>query len=129
MDLLIYLPAGDRKPVPLLLNASFTANSLMVDDPGVKEGYIWNQEKKRVPAAGGKRFGRLNVLPLLEKGFGVATVYYGDIDPDFLGGISHGVRRLYLKAGQTAPAPNEWGVIAAWAWGLSRVMEIRCPDR
>ncbi|HZF38195.1 MAG TPA: acetylxylan esterase, partial [Blastocatellia bacterium] len=30
MDLLIYLPAGARKPVPLLLNLSFTANSSAV---------------------------------------------------------------------------------------------------
>src|SRR4051794_3299806 len=28
MDLLIYLPAGAAKPVPLLLNASFTANNV-----------------------------------------------------------------------------------------------------
>src|SRR5262249_24959044 len=34
MDLLIYLPAGARKPAPLLLNLSFTANSSAIDDPG-----------------------------------------------------------------------------------------------
>ena len=37
MDLLVYLPAYARKPVPFLLNLSFTANSRTVDDPGVKE--------------------------------------------------------------------------------------------
>src|SRR6185436_6111549 len=34
MDLLLYLPAATRKPVPLLLNLSFSANSSVVDDPG-----------------------------------------------------------------------------------------------
>src|SRR5215472_11836763 len=58
MDLLIYLPAGVRKPVPLLLNLSFSANSSVVDDPGVKPGEVWNREKKRVPAARGSNFGR-----------------------------------------------------------------------
>src|SRR5262249_38339981 len=42
MDLLIYLPAGASKPVPLLLNLSFTANSNVVDDPGIKPGEVWN---------------------------------------------------------------------------------------
>ncbi len=129
MDMLLYLPADAKKPVPLLLNLSFTANSNAVNDPGVKPGEIWNREKKRVPAPKDGRFGRLNVLPFLAQGFGVATVYYGDIDPDFLGGIPHGVRALYLKPGQTEPGPNEWGAIGAWAWGLSRALDYLETDR
>jgi hypothetical protein len=129
MDLLLYLPANANKPVPLLLNLSFTANSNAVNDPGVKPGEIWNREKKRVPAPKDGRFGRLNVLPFLEQGFGVATVYYGDIDPDFLGGIPYGVRALYLKTGETEPAPNEWGAIGAWAWGLSRALDYLETDK
>jgi hypothetical protein len=128
MDLLIYLPANATKPVPLLLNISFTANSNAVDDPGIKPGEIWNREKRRVPATKDGRFGSLNVLPFLAQGFGVATVYYGDIDPDFLGGVSLGVRALYLKAGQAEPAPNEWGAIGAWAWGLSRALDYLETD-
>jgi hypothetical protein len=129
MDLLIYLPANSTKSVPLLLNISFTANSNAVDDPGIKPGEIWNREKRRVPATKDGRFGSLNVLPFLAQGFGVATVYYGDIDPDFLGGVPLGVRALYLKAGQAAPAPNEWGAIGAWAWGLSRALDYLETDK
>jgi hypothetical protein len=123
MDLLIYLPANTDKPSPMLLNISFTANSLTVNDPGVKEGEIWNRQKKRVPAGNGRRFGSLNVTRVLEKGFGLATVYYGDIDPDFEGGLPYGVRSLYLKSGQTERAPDDWGAIGAWSWGLSRAMD------
>jgi hypothetical protein len=129
MDVLIYLPAGATKPVPLLLNVSFSANSSTVSDPGVKQGEIWGRDKKRVPASAGRAFGRLNVVPFLEKGFGVATIYYGDIDPDFLGGIPYGVRGLYLKPGQTEPAPDEWGSISAWAWGISRAIDYFETDR
>jgi len=129
MDLLVYLPAGARQPVPLLLNLSFSANSSAVDDPGIKPGEVWNREKQRVPAPKGGNFGRLNVTPFLAQGIGVATVYYGDIDPDFQGGIPHGVRALYLKPGQTEPAPGEWGAIAAWAWGLSRALDYLETDK
>jgi len=128
MDLLIYLPAESRERVPVLLNLSFTANASAIDDPGIKIGEIWSRDKKRVPAGRPTNFGRLNVAPFLAQGIGVATVYYGDIDPDFDGGIPYGVRRLYLKPGQTEPAPGEWGSIAAWAWGLSRAMDYLETD-
>ena len=129
MDLLVYLPANATKPVPLLLNLSFTANSNAVNDPGIKPGEIWNREKQRVPAPKDGRFGSLKVLPFLEAGFGVATFYYGDVDPDFLGGVPHGVRAMYLKPGQTEPAPNEWGAIGAWAWGASRALDYLETDK
>ncbi|MES1257441.1 MAG: acetylxylan esterase [Acidobacteriota bacterium] len=129
MDLLLYLPADATKPVPVLLNAGFSANSNTVDDPGVKVGEIWGRDQKRVPATQGRAFGRLNVPAFVKEGFGIATVYYGDIDPDFLGGIPFGVRKLYLKPGQEKPAPDEWGAVSAWAWGLSRALDYLVTDQ
>lgn len=123
MDLLLYLPARAAKPVPLFLQISFSANSSAVDDPGVKPGEVWGRDKKRIPAASARAFGRLNVIPFLEQSVAVATFYYGDIDPDFEGGIPYGVRKLYLKSGESQPAPDEWGSISAWAWGLSRAVD------
>ena len=129
MDLLVYVPANASGPVPLLLNLGFSANSSTVNDAGVKVGEVWGRDKKKVPASQGANFGRTNVARLLDAGLGFATVYYGDIDPDFLGGVPYGVRALYLKPGQTAPAPDEWGSIAAWAWGLSRAMDYLETDK
>jgi hypothetical protein len=128
MDLLIYLPAKPSKPVPLFLNLSFTANSSAVDDPGIKPGEVWGRDKKRGPAPKAA-FGRFDVTPFLAAGIGVATVYYGDIEPDFLGGVPFGVRGSYLKPGQTEPEANEWGAIAAWAWGLSRAEDYLETDK
>jgi hypothetical protein len=129
MDLLLYLPADAAKPVPVLLNAGFSANSSAVDDPGVKVGEIWGRDKKRVPATQGRAFGKLNVPAFLKVGFGIATVYYGDIEPDFEGGVPFGIRGLYLKPGQTKPAPDEWGAVSAWAWGLSRALDYLETDK
>lgn len=129
-DVLLYLPADAKGRVPVLLNAGFSANNLAVSDPGVKTGRVFNAKtNERTPAApGGFNFGGLNVLPLIERGFGVATVNYADIDPDALTGLPYGVRQLYLKPGQTVPAPDEWGSISAWAWGLSRVLDYLETD-
>ena len=125
-DLLIYVPvnAPAGKPVPLLLNASFTASSSVVDDPGIKPGEIWNRDKKRVPATQGRAFGRMKPEILLDRGIGFATIYYGDIDPDFDGGVPLGVRSLFPQ-----PAAGEWGSIGAWAWGLSRALDYLETDK
>jgi hypothetical protein len=130
MDLLLYLPANSKNPVPVLLNAGFSANNLAVSDPGVKVGSTFDPIKKqRVPATPGKfNFGGIDVLPVIEKGFGIGTVNYADIDPDSPAGLPFGVRSLYLKPGQTAPAPDEWGAISAWAWGLSRALDYLETD-
>lgn len=128
MDLLIYLPAQTSKPVPLILTPSFSANSSVVDDPGIKPREIWSRDKKRIPAPKTSNLGSLKVEPVLAQGLGLATFYYGDVDPDFQGGLPFGVRALYLKPGHTEPAADEWGAIAAWAWGLSRALDYLESD-
>jgi hypothetical protein len=127
MDLLIYLPAEATKPVPLLLGISFSANSSVVDDPGIKQGMIWRGEKK-VPATA-SAFGKVNVEKFISNGIGYATVYYGDIEPDFKNGIKYGIRNLYLEPGTTQVGPGEWGAISAWSWGLSRAMDYLETDK
>ena len=103
MDLLIYVPAHVNKPVPLLLNLGFAANNTMVNDPNVKVGTFWDRrQNKRVPATRG--FGFMDVMPILEKGFGFATFNYSDVDPDAPGAVAYGVRKLYLREGQTESA-------------------------
>ncbi len=121
--------AGNR--VPVLLSLGFTANNLTVNDPGVKVGEVFDPKtNRRIPAApGGFKFGRLDVVPWIERGFGVATVNYADSDPDAPIGFPLGVRALYLKAGQAALAPDELGAISAWAWGLSRTLDYLETDR
>jgi hypothetical protein len=131
MDLLLYLPAAARKPVPLLLHISFSPNSRMVDDPGVRRGEMWGfrSHKRMLAPKGMQHIETVPIARILDAGFGFATFYYGDVDPDFLGGTPFGVRALYMRPGQTERAPDEWGSIAAWAWGLSRAMDYLETDK
>ncbi|MGD0293601.1 MAG: prolyl oligopeptidase family serine peptidase [Terracidiphilus sp.] len=122
INLLIYLPAAAKKPVPMFFSINFGAVQNATDDPGITPGEIWDPKtNKRIPAPKGRGFGRMNIEPFLDAGFGVATFYYGDVDPDYAAGFANGIRARYLKPGQTERAADEWGSIAAWAWGMSRV--------
>jgi len=129
MDLLIYLPAAITRPAPLLLQIAFSANCNVIDDPGIKVGYVWTREGKKMPAKSAPFPGKWDIEPFIEQGIAVATVYYGDIEPDFIDGIKYGIRSVYLKPDQTQPAPGEWGAISAWAWGLSRAMDYFETDK
>jgi hypothetical protein len=68
------------------------------------------------------------VEKIIARGYGLATVFYGDIEPDFDGGISQSVRAAYLKPGVITPGADEWGAVAAWAWGMSRVVDYLETD-
>lgn len=127
MNLLVYLPAKAAKPAPVLLTLSFITNALAVDDAVVKPDLAWIGGQRLVQT--NSPFGKANVEKFIDAGIGYATVYYGDIEPDFKGGIRYGIRSRYLKPGATQPADDEWGAISAWSWGLSRVMDYFETDK
>jgi hypothetical protein len=67
---------------------------------------------------------------IIDRGYGVATAYYGDIEPDHVDGWRDGVRGSVPPASRDRPpteeadfADDDWGAIAAWAWGLSACLD------
>ena len=144
MELLIYLPANAKGPVPVFLNMSFSANNLAVADPNIKIGRRWDRESRTqvaadapptgAGAAGGGTAARratrgLPVEQFIAHGIGIATFNKDDLAPDFVGSEGLGVKALYLKRGLTAPESGEWGAIAAWAWGASRALDYFETDK
>lgn len=121
LDLLLYTPNGAAKAFPAFIGLNFEGNHTVSADPGIAISTNWIRGDKRPER--GSQASRWQVEKLLKAGYALATMYYGDIDPDFDDGFQNGVHPLFYKDGQTKPGPDEWGSIAAWAWGLSRAVD------
>jgi hypothetical protein len=129
--LLLYIPTAHRAPAPVFLGLNFDGNHTVAADPGIRLGEIWSRRHIKQTAAESTRGSdaeEWQVEKILAHGFAFATIYYGDIEPDFNGGMKYGVRPLFFRSGQTEPAPDDWGAIGAWAWGLSRAADYLAAD-
>lgn len=135
MTLLIYLPKNAPRPVPIFLGLNFDGNQTVAPDLGIILNKAWVRDNWGVidhhasDATRGNTACQWQLQKILARGYGLATAYYGDIEPDFDGGIRDGVRSLYLSQPQSGVAPDEWGAIGAWAWGLSRAMDYLETDK
>jgi hypothetical protein len=133
MSLLIYLPNRVRVPgpVPLFLGLNFYGNQSIHPDPGITLSRAWMHDNtdlgvvdhRATEATRGVRAPRWPVELILSRGYGLATIHYGELEPDHEEGVRGGVRGLHLRYGQRVPAADQWGAIAAWAWGLSRALD------
>lgn len=127
LHVLLHVPAKVQRPPPVIVNLSFEPNIMTLPEPGVVEGFGWDlRTHQRVPGSKATVIGRLDIQALVRRGYAVASVYYGDIEPDFAGGEAFGVRRLFPAA--SPRGPHDWGAIGAWAWGASRVLDYLGTD-
>ncbi len=137
IDVLVYIPNNVPGPVPVFAGLNFDGNQAVARDPGVPLSTAWLRnskekgitENRATEASRGGEASRWQLEKVLARGYALVTACYNDIDPDFDDGFKNGVHPLFYRAGQTRPGPDEWGSIAAWAWGLSRIMDYVVTDK
>ncbi len=137
IEMLLYLPRKAEGPSPVFLGLNFSGNHSIHADPSIPLSTTWMRDApddgivdhKATERSRGVNASRWPVETILDRGYALATIYYGDIDPDFDDGFQNGVHPHFLEPGQTKPGPDEWGSIAAWAWGLSRALDYLETDK
>jgi hypothetical protein len=124
IHVLVYTPAQATKKVPIILLLNFGGGPARAGGAPAAAGGRAGAGRGNAPAGDPP-----NAAEILAHGWGYATVGYNDIQPDRADAWTEGVIGQTLAAGQTKPAPDEWGTISAWAWGASRIADYLQSDK
>ena len=130
IDLQLYLPADAKGKTPVFLGISFLPNWTIYDDPDLSvPDSITRPDGHRVQApARGSMDKSWQLDKILAHGYGLATFCYNDVTPDYDDDFARGIIPHFYRPGQTYPDPDQWGAIAAWAWGASRALDYLETD-
>lgn len=125
-DILMYVPKGaPGEKFPVFLSLNFMGNHATCDDPKILLKDIFDRAdgtaKKAVEADRGKQSRRWPFEKILKRGYAVATVYYGDIYPDYP--LPDAAEKSVYAIFDKDRLPARGGAISAWSWGLSRAMD------
>jgi hypothetical protein len=136
INVLLLVPNQRTKPAPVFVGINFCGNHTIVNDPAIPIPKVWMYkhcpgcvDNRATEAGRGGQADVWNPELIIDRGYALAAFYNGDIDPD-VPDFTDGIHPHYLPAGQTQPAPDAWGTIAAWAWGTQRVVDylVTNPD-
>jgi dienelactone hydrolase len=133
VHLLIVTPNQRTRRAPLFLGMNFSGNHTLVDDTNIPlpDGWmpanlphIETVNNHATEAGRGREKDTWSLEQSIDRGYAVATYYCGDVEQDRTNAVD-GVREL-IHAPRLA---DDWGTIAAWAWGMERVVDYLERER
>jgi hypothetical protein len=134
IHLLLVIPNKRTGPAPAFLGLNFNGNHTALADPTIALPTVWMpgnapgvKDNKATDAGRGKDAGVWSVEKVIDHGYALAMFYSGDIAPDHPG-FTDGIFPTFAKSQPSERGPDEWGAVAAWAWGLSRALDYLVQD-
>ena len=132
IHLLLVVPNQRTGPAPAFLGPNFHGNHAVSDDPTIALPAAWMppgapgvEENRATDAGRGKQADVWSIEKVIDRGYALATFYCGDVAPDHPGhadGIFPHFAYARGAAGNSRGL-DEFGAVAAWAWGLSRALD------
>ena len=134
LSLLVVQPNMTTGKIPMWIGINFAGNHTALADPIVSLPKSWMAknnpgviDERATDAGRGKQVDVWNIELIIDRGYGIAMFYYGDLDPD-KNDFTDGVHPHFLKPGQKELGKHDWGSVAAWAYGAHRVVDYLLTD-
>ena len=136
MRLLIYTPKSSSS-VPVFIGLNFQGNHTVdpADDISITTNWVRNRgevkNNRSTESTRGTASGRWPIEMMIDRGYGLVTIYYGDIDPDFADGFKNGIHPQFEQQMSSVPPDERWvasqhgpmGYLEQWIT-LSRMMPL-----
>lgn len=129
VDLVIFLPAKADQPSPIFMGLNFFGNHTVHPSPFTLVTDSWTMNNVELDihdhsvteSSRGVRASRWPVERIVNRGYGLAVMYYGDIDPDYHDDFENGIHSLLSQHSKNIP--EGISSISAWAAGLTAALD------
>ncbi len=127
LNMLLFLPNKIKDNIPVIIGLNEYGNHTVFPEEtfSVPKGWVPNDENFGITnntaskLSRGIMVERWPILNMINRGYGIALIYCGDIDPDFDDGFKNGAHAFL----PSIEGDKAWGSIAAWSWGIRQVIE------
>jgi dienelactone hydrolase len=132
IHLMLVVPNARQHPAPVFVGLNFAGNHTLVTDTNVPLSSGWVSAKRpgvvdnrATEASRGTQVDVWALEQSIDRGYAVATFFCGDIQAD-LPEARGGVRDFFHGSKNIS---DDWGTIAAWAWGIQRAVDYLITDK
>lgn len=126
IHLLLVVPNHRKGPAPVFVGTNGCGNYMLVKDNSVPLPTCWlrdicpgAKDNRATEAGRGAQFDDWAIDQTIARGYAIVAFHTADVDidrPD----VYEGIHQHFPK---TTPNPRNRGTLAAWAWGIHRVVD------
>jgi hypothetical protein len=129
---LMLITPNNVKQAPVFVALNFNGNHALVTDKQIplptgwvdgKEPFVVNH--RATDAGRGLEAASWAIERTVDRGYAIAAFYYGDVEPDNKNATT-GVRSVITTGDRDN---THWGAVAAWAWGVQRVVDFLVKEK
>ncbi|MEX2371259.1 MAG: acetylxylan esterase [Bacteroidales bacterium] len=132
---ILYVHPTGKRNIPVFVGLNFRGNHTVdtLTEITIHDRWVPNNEKLKItdhlstPESRGTKSSRWPLASIIGNGYGVATVYCGEFDPDYDDGYMNGFHPVFAPAGKQRNNQSP-GTISIWAKGMSLMADFLIQD-